>query len=263
MSDDFDRQYEVIEWRDGQAVTRFDLLANEVAVAIQINGISQAVMMATPIQLDAFAVGFCLSEGIVSSQSEIYGVDALETEQGWVLEVDIATQRQQQLAARRRHMSGRSGCGLCGIDSIDAVRTCAKPLNRSQRFSHQIIQSGLENFDNMPEIATRSGAMHHAAWINNAGNFTHMSHDVGRHNALDKLIGLCAQQQTQTGYAMMSSRASHELVEKCATVGIEMLVCVSGATSLAVTRARQLGLTLVGFARRGRHIVYSGGDYLD
>ncbi len=258
MSDSLDKLFSVQVFEHGEVSQREDYLSCEFPIAIEINGITQAVMMATPQQLEDFAVGFCLSEGIVDSANEIYGIEQEQREQGIVLALEIATQRQQQLAERRRHMAGRTGCGLCGIDSLDAIQTCDRVMTPQQRFNHAIIQQAQVAFNNVDAAMLRSGTMHQASWINTAGELRHLCLDVGRHNALDKLIGWRARQGVLDGFAMLSSRASHELVEKCATVGIEMLVCVSGATSLAVTRARHLNITLVGFARAGRHVVYAG-----
>jgi len=257
MSDTLDKRFTVQVFQHGEIAQREDFLAQEQPVAIQVNGVSQAVMMATPTELESFAVGFCMSEGIVVNREEIYSIDLIISDQGIILELDIATRRQQQLAERRRHMAGRSGCGLCGIDSLDALRTCAVPLTATFQCDHDVVQRALESFNAIEPDMLRSGSLHQASWVSRGGVLMHSCFDVGRHNALDKLIGWRAGNDIDEGFVMLSSRASHELVEKCATVGIGMLVCVSGATSLAVERARELQLTLVGFAREGRHVLYS------
>lgn len=234
-----------------------DLLALEVPVALVYNGISHAVMMATPADLEEFALGFSLSEGILAHPHECYDLEVHEEAQGLAVHLTISSQRLAALKDRRRNLAGRTGCGLCGTEALEQAirpipRVTAPPL------SGAAIQRALAALSDHQPLQAATGATHAAAWCDAGGRIQLTREDVGRHNALDKLIGALARRggPSPDGFALVSSRASYEMVHKCASAGIGALVAVSAATALAVAQAQQAGLLLAGFARPGRHLIY-------
>ncbi|MDN3522417.1 formate dehydrogenase accessory sulfurtransferase FdhD [Halomonas ramblicola] len=239
------------------ADAREDALALEVPVALVYNGISQAVMMASPADLEEFALGFSLSEGILAHPHECYDLEVKEEPRGLAVHLRIAGQRLAALKARRRSLAGRTGCGLCGTESLaQAIRPI--PRVTAPALGDAAIQRALANLAEHQALQALTGATHAAAWCDGQGCIRLVREDVGRHNALDKLIGALARRggPTPDGFALVSSRASYEMVHKSASAGIGALVAVSAATALAVEQARAADLLLVGFARPGRHLVY-------
>jgi len=259
--------YPVLKWNDGHIEDRNDCVAEEVPVAMVYNGISHAVMLATPQDLADFALGFSLSEGILSSPEELYDVEIVPQEKGIELHMQVAAERFQHLKERRRSMSGRTGCGLCGSESLEqAMRipeslNSAKVVNIADRIQSQSIYLAQQNIYKQQQLQTLTGATHASAWVRPDGSIAMLREDVGRHNALDKLIGARAyQRDTQAGFVLTTSRASYEMVQKVASAGISMLVAISAPTGLAIRIARDCGVTLVGFARNNQHVVYSRPD---
>ncbi|WP_168015006.1 formate dehydrogenase accessory sulfurtransferase FdhD [Halomonas salinarum] len=234
-----------------------DALALEVPVALAYNGISHAVMMASPADLEDFALGFSLSEGILAHRHECYDLVVQEEPQGMSVHLTIASRRLAELKERRRSLAGRTGCGLCGTEALDqAIRPI--PSVRASLPSDAAIQRALGALADHQALQAATGASHGAAWCDADGHIQRVREDVGRHNALDKLIGALAREggPGENGFALISSRASYEMVHKSASAGFGALVAVSAATALAVEQAREAGLMLVGFARPGRHLVY-------
>ncbi|RTR02331.1 formate dehydrogenase accessory sulfurtransferase FdhD [Halomonas nitroreducens] len=234
-----------------------DALAREVPVALVYNGISHAVMMATPEDLEDFALGFSLSEGILAHPHECYDLEVQEASGGLSMQLTIASRRLAELKARRRNLAGRTGCGLCGTEALEqAIRPI--PAVQAPALADAAIQRALAGLADHQALQAASGAAHGAAWCDELGRIRLVREDVGRHNALDKLIGALAKQggPDADGFALVSSRASYEMVHKSASAGIGALVAVSAATALAVDQAREAGLLLVGFARPGRHLIY-------
>lgn len=234
-----------------------DALAIEVPVALVYNGISHAVMMASPADLEDFALGFSLSEGILTHLHECYDLEVQAASQGLTVHLTIASQRLAELKERRRSLAGRTGCGLCGTEALDqAIRPI--PSVRASLPSDTAIQRALGELADHQALQAATGASHGAAWCDADGRILRVREDVGRHNALDKLIGALARDggAGENGFALVSSRASYEMVHKSASAGFGALVAVSAATTLAVEQAREAGLMLVGFARPGRHLVY-------
>lgn len=245
-------------WADNEAD---DALALEVPVALVYNGISHAVMMASPADLEEFALGFSLTEGILEHPHECYDLEVQEEARGLTVHLTIASQRLAELKERRRSLAGRTGCGLCGTEALDQA---IRPIPRVQApaLSDDAIQQALGALSDHQALQAATGATHAAAWCETDGRILLAREDVGRHNALDKLIGALARQggPSEGGFALVSSRASYEMVHKSASAGIGALVAVSAATSLAVEQAREAGLMLVGFARPGRHLIYHRPD---
>ncbi|MDO6461285.1 formate dehydrogenase accessory sulfurtransferase FdhD [Granulosicoccaceae sp. 1_MG-2023] len=247
-------------WRDGAGTEVQDQIAEEVPVALSYNGISHAVMMASPLALRDFALGFSLSERIIHSPDELYGVDIEEHEEGLELALEISSERMMNLRHQRRTLSGRTGCGLCGTESLEQAIRPLQPLAASALPAHEAVQHALQQLSLNQPLQNMTGALHGAAWCDADGQVLLAREDVGRHNALDKLIGALAARRTAReggGFALVSSRASYEMVHKCVSTGINTLVAVSAPTSLAIKMARDANLNLIGFARRGHHSVYS------
>lgn len=237
-----------------------DELAQEVPVALVYNGISHAVMLATPCDLEDFALGFSLSEGILHRANELYGCEPITTGNGIELHLDISSQRLQQLKAQRRSLMGRTGCGLCGSESLAALQRPARQVNPPP-IPHAAIVRALHAFPDFQPLRQRSGATHAAAWVDLSGTIVAVREDLGRHNALDKLIGWHARQAlAPPGFALISSRASYEMVQKSLQAGWAALIAVSAPTALAVELARDSGLLLAGFARGQQLVVYSQPD---
>lgn len=256
------RPVEVERHRDGRIEAAADRIAAEVAVALVYNGLSHVVMMATPADLEDFALGFSLSEGIVSGPAELYGCEPLVRSEGIELHLELAAARFVALKERRRNLTGRTGCGLCGVESLrQAVRPVA-PVERRQGFDVAAIRRALAELPRQQPLARETGCTHAAAWVAPSGELQAVREDVGRHVAFDKLIGARARAGLADGFALITSRASYEMVHKAAEVGIEMLVAVSAPTALAVQLADEAGLTLAGFARHDGFVVYSGAERL-
>jgi len=249
----------VERWRDGALVHAIDQVAEEVPVAMVYNGISHAVMLATPASLESFGLGFSLSEGILHDRSELYDIEVVQRKDGIELQMRISQQRFAELKQRRRNLTGRTGCGLCGTESLQQVRRQLTPVKSGQVFSPKVIHTALEQLPQRQSLQALTGAVHAAAWAMADGTIAHLEEDLGRHNALDKLIGTLAMKNVDrtAGFALVTSRASYEMVQKAATLGIPMLVAVSAPTGLAIELAQQAGLTLAGFARGGNHVIYT------
>ncbi|MFC6672156.1 formate dehydrogenase accessory sulfurtransferase FdhD [Marinobacterium aestuariivivens] len=235
-----------------------DCIAVEVPVALVYNGISHAVMMATPADLEDFALGFSLTEGILRSPDELYDLEVREEAAGIAVQLEISAQRLAELKQRRRNLAGRTGCGLCGTESLSqAIRPVAAV--QAPHIGDDAIQRALAELQRHQPLQQDTGATHGAAWCGFDGRIRLAREDVGRHNALDKLIGALVRDgvDLSRGFALVSSRASYEMVQKSCSAGIGCLVAVSAPTSLAIEQAREAGLLLVGFARSGRHLIYN------
>ncbi|WP_338153354.1 formate dehydrogenase accessory sulfurtransferase FdhD [Rouxiella badensis] len=251
------QQRQVIQRRN-LADSQPDWLAEEVPVALVYNGISHVVMMASPKDLEAFAVGFSLSEGIIDSARDIYGLDVTRNCHGIEVNIELSSRRFSGLKERRRAMAGRTGCGVCGIEQLDDLFRPLAPLPFTQTFSLSNLDTALAQLNSIQPVGQLTGCTHAAAWINPEGELLGGCEDVGRHVALDKMLGIKARETSwQCGAALVSSRASYEMVQKTAMCGIEILFAVSAATSLAVDVAERCNLTLVGFSKPGRATVYS------
>ncbi len=249
----------VERWFDGKVAPAIDQVAAEVPVAMVYNGISHAVMLATPLDLEAFGLGFSLSEGILHSCGDIYDLGVVHGNAGIELQMRIAEERFVELKQRRRNLAGRTGCGLCGTESLEQVRRTVSRVSSQQRFVAEAIHRALMNLPAQQKIQSATGATHAAAWATPDGTIACMAEDIGRHNALDKMIGklAVAGRPACEGFAIITSRASYEMVQKTAAVGIPLLAAVSAPTTFAVEQARESGQTLVGFTRNLSHVVYA------
>lgn len=239
------------------ACVETDWLAEEVPIALVYNGISHVVMMATPNDLEAFALGFSLSEGIIDKPEEIFGMDVVPGCNGIEVQIELSSRRFMALKEQRRAMAGRTGCGVCGVEQLDQIGKPLQPLPFTQTFDLAKLDIGLAQLRNYQPIGNLTGCTHAAAWMSPQGELQGGCEDVGRHVALDKLLGHRSQQPWQQGAVLVSSRASYEMVQKSAMCGVEILFAVSAATQLAVEVAERCNLTLVGFSKPGRATVYS------
>ncbi|NHB96381.1 formate dehydrogenase accessory sulfurtransferase FdhD [Photorhabdus stackebrandtii] len=240
-----------------------DWVAEEIPVALVYNGISHVVMMASPKDLEYFAIGFSLSEGIIESQQEIRGVDILVNCRGGIeLQIELSSRRFAGLKERRRNMAGRTGCGICGTEQLSDIFRPIIPLPFTQTFSLSHLDYALSQLIHVQDIGALTGCTHAASWISPKGELLGGCEDVGRHVALDKMLGMKAKTGWQQGATLVSSRASYEMVQKSATCGVEILFAVSAATSLAVEVADRCNLTLAGFCKPGRATVYTHPERL-
>lgn len=235
-----------------------DFVAEEIPVALVYNGISHVVMMATPKDLEDFAVGFSLSEGIIQSRDEIRGIDIVQgCHRGIEVHIELSSRRFMALKERRRNLTGRTGCGICGTEQLDEIFKPITPLPFTQTFSLSYLDNALQELKTVQEIGALTGCTHAAAWISPEGRLVGGCEDVGRHVALDKLLGMKSRSDWQQGAILVSSRASYEMVQKAASCGAEILFAVSAATSLAIEVAEKANLTLVGFCRQGKATVFT------
>jgi FdhD protein len=250
--------------RGGAVFAVPDWIADEVPVALEFNGVSHAVMLATPLDLEDFALGFSLSEGILENAHELYAVEEVHSALGITLQLQVASSAFARLKDRRRSLAGRTGCGLCGTESLAQV-TCPLPVLRDTvRLSRQAISRAMAQFASLQTLQQATGAVHAAAWSSASGEVQWLREDVGRHNALDKLIGALVRNDVDaaSGFIAVTSRASFEMVQKTATAGVPLLAAVSAPTSFAVTTAQRARMTLVGFAREQGLVVYSHPERL-
>ncbi|MFD1626143.1 formate dehydrogenase accessory sulfurtransferase FdhD [Azospirillum griseum] len=221
-------------------------VAEEVAVALEYNGRSHAVMMATPADLEDFAIGFSLSEGIIGAAGDVERLVVSETPLGRVVRLTVDPLRLLRGALRRRSMEGRSGCGLCGVDSLaNAVRD-PQPVSARLAVEPEAIAAAFRALPGRQPMNQVNHSVHAAAWCDPAGTIALVREDVGRHNALDKLIGALMRDGTDPagGFVALTSRCSFELVQKAAAVGVPLLATLSAPTALALDLARQAGMTL-------------------
>ena len=249
----------VERWREGHTTRLTDCVAEEVPVALWYNDAPFAVMMATPGDLEDFALGFSLSEGVVADADELLGVEVRPQLEGIELRMRIPAARATALLARERGLEGRSGCGICGTRHIeDVVRPLAK-VAAGAPLAAAALRSALRGMSQAQPLNAATGATHAAAWADASGRIVALREDVGRHNALDKLIGAVARAGLDpgTGFVVVTSRASYEMVMKAASLGVGLLAAVSAPTALAVDLAQACGMTLVGFAREGDCAVYT------
>lgn len=258
------RAVDVTRWRPTGVEQAREELADEVPVAFVVNGEAFAVMLATPLDLEDFARGFCLTEGIVSTPQEFQGMEVEHEARGLSVYVSVPRERSAALAGRGKALAGRTGCGLCGETMIDNALRPVPAVASGVRFRAAALQAALLALPAGQQLNAITGAVHAAAFADAEGRIRLLREDVGRHNALDKLIGALLREgaDPSQGFVLMSSRASYELVHKAAVAGIPMLAAVSAPTALAVETACAAGITLAGFTRAGRHTLYAHPDRL-
>ncbi|GIL41710.1 formate dehydrogenase accessory sulfurtransferase FdhD [Roseiterribacter gracilis] len=249
--------------RDGDTTQPgLETIAEEVPVALVYNEISHVVMMATPQDLADFALGFSLTEGILAEPGEIYDLAEAAHATGIEVQLTVAAERFQALKARRRNLTGRTGCGLCGVDSLDEAVRPSRDVGVAPTITHGAIDRAMASLPDLQPLNRDVRALHAAAWASRDGSIVLVREDVGRHNALDKLIGAMAKQaiDPRDGFLVMTSRCSYEIVQKAVMFGIGIVVSVSAPTALAVRMAETSNVTLVASARGTRYNVYARAD---
>ncbi|HZT56428.1 MAG TPA: formate dehydrogenase accessory sulfurtransferase FdhD [Burkholderiaceae bacterium] len=254
---------DAIALRDGVPTPRSECVADEVAIAIEVNGISHAVMLATPLDLEDFALGFLLSEGLIKEPGDLLDVEPEVTPQGVTLGLTVTQRCLWGFKERRRTLTGRTGCGLCGTESIDqAMRPVAHVDAGALRVPAAALSRAMRELAEGQELQRACGAVHAAAWATAEGQVKLVREDVGRHNALDKLIGALvhAGVDAHQGFIVVTSRASYEMVQKTASAGVGLLAAISAPTRLAIQTAQTAGVTLAGFVRGTNAVLYAHAE---
>lgn len=240
-----------------------DHVIDEQPVALVFNGLSHVVMMATPTHLEDLGVGFAMSEGLIADVGALRDVSVERHAQGLSVHLEVSPQAFARLKDRRRQLAGRTGCGLCGIDSLQAFEQALPTASvhdalRAPGDLGAALRRALQALPSRQTLQAHSGGCHAAAWATPEGELVCVREDVGRHNALDKLIGAMALQgPLPAGLVVVSSRASHEMVSKCVRVGLGTLGAISAPTSLAIALAQRSGLRLFGFCRGDSVVAYA------
>jgi formate dehydrogenase accessory protein FdhD len=241
----------------GGSLAVHETLAEETPVTFAYNGVSYAVMMATPTDLEDFAIGFSLTEGVVARGAELSAITEVRYSGG--IELQMETSAEIASEARQRRLVGRTGCGICGKGDVRDILRALPQVSADARFEARAISRAMAELSQRQPLNDATGAVHAAGWASADGEVLTVREDVGRHNALDKLIGALVRANVEpvTGFIVLTSRGSFELVQKAAIFGATMVATVSAPTGLAVRVADDAGLTLAGFARDGRVTVYT------
>lgn len=239
-----------------------DVVAVEMPIALVYNGISHVVMMATPKNLTEFALGFSLTENIIQSPNEIYDIDMTTTKQGVEVHIELSSRRFNELKQKRRNLVGRTGCGVCGTEQLAQVCQVLPNLPCTEQIELNDFVDAPILLKQVQIVGQQTGCTHAAVWLDKQGKLIAGFEDIGRHVALDKLLGYRAKQLHQQGVILVSSRASYEMVQKAANCGVEILLATSAVTSLAVEMAKQCNMTLVGFFRGKKWVVYHDAQRL-
>jgi FdhD protein len=248
-------------WRDGDTSQGARLIPEETPLALTYNGGTYAVMMGTPQDLEDFAIGFSLSEGIVRTMDDIHSIEAIRLDEGIELRMWLAHENAERLSERRRHIAGPTGCGLCGIESIAEALRPAAVVAQGRTFTPDEIMAAMQGVAPLQSINRQTRAVHAAALWSPARGIVALREDVGRHNALDKLAGALARSRTATsdGVVLLTSRVSIEMVQKTAAIGAPVIVAVSAPTALAVRAAEAAGITLIAIARQDGFEMFTHG----
>jgi FdhD protein len=238
-------------WREGGPSLGIRSVPEETAVALTYNGGTYAVMMTTPHDLEDFAIGFSLSEGVITSSADIDSLDIVRLYDGVELRMWLSKLSADRLRERRRHIAGPTGCGLCGIDSIAEAMRPTAVVSQSRQFTPEQVMAAMESLPSRQKLNIETRAVHAAAFWDIASGITALREDVGRHNALDKLSGAMARAAiaASEGMILLTSRVSVEMVQKSAAIGAPVIVSVSAPTALAVRMADAAGITLAAVAR--------------
>lgn len=253
------RTVPAVRLEEGAAAFVAEEIAEEVPVALVYNGVPHVVVMATPANLEDLALGFSLSEGVIDSAGELGGLEIVPEQTGCSIYLSVPQERVAAIELRRRNMTARTGCGICGAQTIEQAMREVPRVAFARKFSRAAVAAAMKQLPRLQIVNAATGAVHAAGWANTAGELQFVREDVGRHNALDKLIGALVSRgiDRAQGFVVVTSRASYEMVQKAAMAGVGLLVAVSAPTALAVRVARGAGLTLAGFARGERCVVYS------
>ena len=251
----------IVRHRGAGSTPAIDYVAEEIPVALVFNGISHVVMMATPRDLEAFACGFALTEGVVASAAAIFDCEVFLRPDSAEVAMTIAQEDFVRLKDRRRALTGRSGCGVCGIDSLEMLDLWPEALPPALITVNlpQALAKAADGLRAHQALMQATGGVHAAAWCTPEGEIVHVFEDIGRHNGLDKLIGHLALQgaDLRRGFVFLSSRGSYELARKAARMRIPLLATISAPSSLAIRIATEAGMKLVGFCRQDAFVDYT------
>jgi FdhD protein len=244
---------------EGTTERRQSLLAAEVPVALVYNGRPHVVMMCTPADLEDFAIGFTITEEIVADARDVARIDVVRYGRGIELQLEVPTDAAERLTERGRAITGRTGCGLCGVEVIDEALREPRLVRSAMVMSRDALWRASESLGDLQPMNRDTNAIHAAAWASSDGTLRVVREDVGRHNALDKVLGALARAGTDasTGFLVVTSRASYELVQKAAVANVPIIAAVSRPTALAVDLADQAGITVVGLLRGRTANVYT------
>lgn len=259
------RQRDIVRYRSGEPLVHAsDDLIQETPVALEYNGIAYTVMMCTPQDLEVFAIGFSLTEGIIDHPRDIHDITITPEANGITLSVVVANRCLNRLNEKRRSLAGMTGCGICGTEKLSNVCRCSQVLPTRSHINLDHLDGLLNSLTEHQALNQSTGASHAAAYVNTDGCIEAVFEDVGRHIALDKLIGWVARHDKSTlGIILVTSRASFEMVQKTAVAGFEILLAISAATSMAVELADTMNVTLCGYCRRGRVNVYTHPERIE
>ncbi|MCX7106163.1 MAG: formate dehydrogenase accessory sulfurtransferase FdhD [Methylococcales bacterium] len=253
------QQSTVDRWKGKLYERKQDYIAEEVPISLIYNGMPHVVMLATPTNLEEFALGFSITEGIIKSPQELLSVRIYNRSNGIEVQLKIPDHRFQCMTDKGRNLTGRTGCGLCGASTLKQAIRQPKPVNGELTLCAEDLRAALTDISNHQKLNQITGAVHAAAWVVPRQGIISIREDVGRHNALDKLIGFLLRndKDLSAGFIIVTSRASYEMVQKTAWVGITLLAAISAPTGLAIRLANETGLTLIGFARDDQHVIYT------
>jgi FdhD protein len=251
-------------WKDGHSEETAETIAEEIPVAIIYNGQPHVVMMATPQDLEDFALGFSITEELIPTAADLKGVEIVRYSRGIELQAAVSPECDDRIGARARRLSGRTGCGICGAESFDAVMKELHRVPPGSSIRSEALHRAMADLQGRQVLNAAARAVHAAGWASLDGAIGLVREDVGRHNALDKLIGALLKRgdDPSQGFVVVTSRASFEMVQKTTVLGAPLMASISGPTGLAVRVAQQAGLTLVGFTRGAQHTVYTHPDRL-
>jgi len=243
--------------RDGSTHLIQRAIAGESPLSIEYGGIAYAVMMVTPADLEDFIIGFSLSEQLIASPSDVVSMEIAELEQGWVARVTLRSELMERIVERARVRVSEGSCGLCGLENLEQVMRPLPVLNKKPLGDAEAIFTALDSLSTHQPLTQATGAAHAAAFCDAQGHIRIAREDIGRHNALDKLIGALAKAGTDPaeGFILLTARCSYELVEKAVLARCPMLVTISAPSTLAIERARAHGLTLASLARSDSMLV--------
>lgn len=249
----------VDSWQGSSHARKEDYVAEEVPIVLVYNNQPHVVMLATPLDLEDFALGFSLTETIIRHPSELLSVRVVQRAKGIEVRMRIPEQRFSCILDKGRNMTGRTGCGLCGATTLEQAIRQPPPVGPGPVVEAAQMMSALGEMREMQSINLLTGSVHATAWLSLDQGITTVREDIGRHNALDKLIGALTKRDTafDNGCLLITSRASYEMVQKAASVGITVMAAISAPTALAIKLARECGLTLVGYARNDNHVIYT------
>jgi FdhD protein len=246
-------------WRDGVPLAGERAIPNEVAIAITYGGSTQAVMMATPADLEDFAIGFSITESLISAASDVQSLDVIEEDEGIELRMWLAPELGENLSRRRRLLAGPTGCGLCGIESLSEAVKPPRPVAAGAALTPAQISAALDELSRHQTFNRETRAMHAAGFWTPDQGLVAVREDVGRHNALDKLAGHLTRsgRSPHTGIIALTSRVSVEMVQKAAAIGAPVIAAISAPTALAIRTAEASGITLIAVVRGNEFEVFT------